>query len=406
MINNEKEKTASLEKRYDNGTSARRLQPTKKRLPLIKICAALILSLGCAAEASAQSLPQKACRFHPGHYLALPGEDRPTTDMEKALKPDTPFKGVHKIYSWNALEPSPGHYDFSLIKADLASLRRRNKRLIVQVWTKTFHPERGPNHPTFLKGSPKPGGGYYSAVFRPERTGGYSLAFWDPAVAFQCRNLYKAIGKELSCDPNVSALEAVNLDETAWGNLKADEQALQDAGTMPYNREKFGQNMMLMFKGLNDSLPHTVAIQFINWPQDLVPYFVQQVFSMGGGIGGPDLHPDLNIPTYAHLPSLAGMVPLGFAVQWPDTYTPPRTGRPHNRADVIRTLRFAQQLKLNYVFWIQRSGYIEIVEEVLKDPSVVKQSDPAGGLVARYPLSVLPINSTVVNGPKPFPPGL
>ncbi|HMY52450.1 MAG TPA: hypothetical protein PK671_05835, partial [Candidatus Obscuribacter sp.] len=72
----------------------------------------------------------------------------------------------------------------------------------------------------------------------------------------------------------------------------------------------------------------------------------------------------------------------------------------------IRTLRFAQQLKLNYVFWIQRSGYIEIVEEVLKDPSVVKQSDPAGGLVARYPLSVLPINSTVVNGPKPFPPGL
>ncbi len=401
MKNNEKLSSA-VESKSQIANAARKLKPHRNLQPLIKICAALLLSLSCAGEASAQSLPQKACRWHPGHYLALPGEDRPTAEMERALNPDTPFKGVQKIYSWNALEPSPGHYDFSLIKADLASLRRRNKRLIVQVWTKTFHPERGPNHPTFLKGSPKPGGGYYSAVFRPERTGGYSLAFWDPAVAFQCRNLYRALGKELNCDPNVSALEAVNLDETAWGNIKADEQALRDAGTMAYNREKFGQNMMLMFKGLNDSLPHTVAIQFINWPQDLVPYFVEQVSSMGGGIGGPDLHPDLSIPTYGQLPSVAGLVPLGFAVQWPDTFTPPRSGRPHNRADVIRTLRFAQQLKLNYVFWIKRSGYIEIVEEVLKDPSVVKQSDPAGGLVARYPLSVLPINSTVVNGPKPF----
>ena len=340
-------------------------------------------------QAMAQSLPQKSCRWHPGHYLFMGDINQPTSEIARFLKPDSPFRGVQKTYTWSALEPSPGQYNFALIKSDLAYLRSQNKRLVVQIWLKTFQPERGINHPSWLKGSPNPSGGCYSASFRTAK-GGYSLAFWDPAVAHRVALFYNALGKELSRDANVSALEIVNADETATLGENGEAFAAA-AGTMPYNQTNLGRNLMYQFKALNDALPHTVAIQFVNWPTNLVPYFVDQLIYMGGGIGGPDLDPDYHTPAYDLLPSAAGLVPLGFAVQWKDTFT---NGMPDDRSEVIRTLQFARSKKLNYVFWMNRKGYMETVESVLKDAAVVDQKDPAGGLVRCYPLSVVPLTSS------------
>lgn len=362
---------------------------------LLSTSSALVLALTAMSPAMSQSLPQKACRWHPGHYLSMTGENRSTADMEKVLNKNTPFKGVQKLYSWAALEPSPGHYDFSLIKSDLESLRRRNKRLIVQISAKTPHSGLRANHPSFLKGSPRPEGGNFAAVF-VNRRGGYNLAFWDPAVARKCGNLYAALGRCLSSDANVSALEVVNLEDTSWGNQKDDAQALTKAGTMPYNREKYGQHLMLMYKALNDSLSNTVAIQYVNNPADLVPYFVDQLFNLGGGIGGPALRTDTNLPLYSHLPNLAGILPIGFATD-ADTTTS-ASSQTISRSDVVRVLKFAQHMKLNYLMWVERSGDSRIVEEVLKDPAVVNQKDPSGGLVSTYPLTVAPFRTTSTGG--------
>jgi hypothetical protein len=152
---------------------------------------------------------------------------------------------------------------------------------------------------------------------------------------------------------------------------KKTEEITTKAGTMPYDQSKFGQHIVL------------------NWPTNLVPYFTNSIMTFGSGIGGPDLDPDYHTPTYDELPNLTNMAPLGFAVEWADTFSRD-TKKPDDRFDVINTLNFARKNKLNYVYWINRKGYIELVEDVLKDASVVDEADPAGGLARCFPLSATP----------------
>ena len=76
--------------------------------------------------------PAVAPKWHPGHYVFV-GEKPIIADD---ILPH--FQGVQKLYKWKLLEPEQGKYDFSLIKTDLALLKKSGKQLVIQVQYKAF----------------------------------------------------------------------------------------------------------------------------------------------------------------------------------------------------------------------------------------------------------------------------
>jgi hypothetical protein len=165
-------------------------------------------------------------------------------------------------------------------------------------------------------------------------------------------------------------------------------------GVMPYSSDAYIANLSYGFRELNYDLPHTVVIQYTNFGVGLeeVPPIVQLEKASGVGLGGPDLNPvgnpGLQAPrgVYQQYINLAGdqsrpnAIPMGTAVQPLDTGTAPE-----------QTYLFGKNtLHLNYIFWLNKSGYIDQVTQVLSDKKIVSQSDAAGGLDARYPSSTSP----------------
>jgi hypothetical protein len=51
------------------------------------------------------------------------------------------FEGAQIMYSWAQLEPSEGHYDFSIIHDDYHYLQSHGKTLFIQLQDTTFHPQ-------------------------------------------------------------------------------------------------------------------------------------------------------------------------------------------------------------------------------------------------------------------------
>ncbi|MEZ5888662.1 MAG: hypothetical protein R3D56_17540 [Paracoccaceae bacterium] len=54
------------------------------------------------------------------------------------------FVGAQIMYAWRQLEPTEGHYDFSLIQSDVDYLAKHGKRLFIQLQDASFSPEYKP----------------------------------------------------------------------------------------------------------------------------------------------------------------------------------------------------------------------------------------------------------------------
>jgi len=357
---------------------------------LLKVFA-LVLFLLWAQACYAQSagLPTKSVRWHPGNYiLVLVHTD--TAVIKKALADGPKFRGVQKIYLWSDVE-RPDGFHFEDIGADLQTMRLANKHLIIQLQCKAFGTSAGrPNSscPNNLRGSAKPGGGFYNGTYIT-KTGSIDPAIWDPAVTTRMRTMYKALANYLNANPNVQALEAVCLSETA---VSQDADKMGDV--MPYSSDKYATFLSHGFGELSYDLPHTTVFQYTNFGvgTDIVPRIVQLEQDAAVGLGGPDLdpsgHPGILAPhgVYQQYLNLAGdrthpnTIPTGVAVQPEDTVLPPE-----------QTYAFGRDtLRLNYIFWLNKNGFIDRVNQMLSDPKVVSQSDAAGGLDARYPRSTKP----------------
>ena len=110
-----------------------------------------------SANVPAASQPSTAApaagdvKWHPGHYAFVQSSAVNESHLYKH------FLGIQKSYDWRTLEPEKDHYDFSTIRADLAFLGKREKRLIIQVQTKAFG--AGQNCcPAYLSGADYAGG--------------------------------------------------------------------------------------------------------------------------------------------------------------------------------------------------------------------------------------------------------
>ncbi|MCX7016337.1 MAG: glycoside hydrolase, partial [Candidatus Sumerlaeota bacterium] len=141
---------------------------------------------------------------------------------------------------------------------------------------------------------------------------------------------------------------------------------------------------------MKKAFPHTVVIQYTNFPREALEDLTRFQSENGVGLGGPDIRPyDLtgvgNPQTgiFRLYPRVEGVAPLGAAVQSSD-YVMKRKGGPFDPTPVNEIYEFSRDtLHLNYIFWLNKKGYFEKVVEMMNDPSFPK--DPAGGLNAELP---------------------
>jgi hypothetical protein len=213
---------------------------------------------------------------------------------------------------------------------------------------------------------------------------------------------FAALGREFDNDPTV---EAVVLPETAPSAslIKAPQP-----GVERYTDELYLDALKQRLTSMRRAFPHTVVIQYVNYPANLLPELTDYMKSVGVGMGGPDVYPrphnyfDPEKGVYRLYPKMSGVVPLGAAVQSPDysVANKLRTAafdRGGDRTSVKVTpqdevpipvsehLKLAQdKLKLNYLFWsLSPRRCFENVKVLLAKPELA--NDPAGGLDKRLP---------------------
>ncbi len=332
-------------------------------LALVMILLRIARLTTCAQDA----LP----KWHPGHYAFV--QNSPLA--EESIYPH--FRGIQKMYSWRSLEPERDHYDFSAIRSDLDFLARHDRRLIIQIQTKTFG--QGQNDtPGYISG-PDYGGGVYQT-----RWGSWNPILWNDRVNERLTALYTQLGRQFDREP---FLEAVVIPESATTFDPAAQAALG------YTPEKYTRSIQDGMRALKDAFPHTVVLQYVNMPPESIQPLANFARSQGVGFGGPDIYPYdpvLNQPdrgVYHLYAGLSGVVPLGAAVQQND-YTQRAAFRgPPGETPINEIYQFGRdKLHLNYIFWGTRRGYFEKVQAMLAAPSFPQ--DPAGGLDARLPQSL------------------
>ncbi|MFN8554787.1 MAG: hypothetical protein U0103_25220 [Candidatus Obscuribacterales bacterium] len=360
---------------------------------LMAFSSAALLSLAIVPFPALAEGKSKTAQWHPGHYILIgPASDSKVSDW---LSYSPRFRGVQIVYRWNELEPSLGNYNFSAIKRHMALAKAANKHIWAQIQFKGFSADPFEVCPRDLKGSPKPGGGNYSAFYAYVRNGRIirQPASWDPAVNHRLKNLLTAMGYALRSDSNASALEGVNMPESASG-ARPDDIAAQP-NVLPLDKDQANNFVIQRFQTLNAALPHTQVMQYTNaiHPTAALPNnaaMVAKEIAEGVGFGGPDLDPrrsNLVENVYSQCALAAGKIPIGFAVQYADTMSP--GGAADDVNDVRNTLDLAKGRKLNYVFWTNLDRYIPLVKQVLDQPAL--RTDPAGGLVKTYPSAIRPL---------------
>ena len=340
----------------------------------------VLLCLGLRLPAAAQNAPvaggtagsaDNGVKWHPGHYAFVQSGALREEHMYKS------FRGIQKTYAWRGLEPEKDRYDFSAIRADLAFLGKRDKRLVIQVQTKTFGSGQN-DSPAYLSG-PDYGGGVYKT-----RWGSFNPVIWDERVNRRLNALYARLGKELDREPY---LEAVVIPESAVTFDAASRDELH------YTAEKYTRSVEAGMQALKDAFPTTVVIQYVNMPPESVRPLADYAKARGVGFGGPDIYPHDPVLTnpqrgvYRLYPALSGTVPLGAAVQQ-NNYTQKAAFRGADGETPVKEIyEFGRdKLRLNYIFWGTRQGYFEKVQAMMSDPSFPK--DPAGGLCSARPKSV------------------
>ncbi|EDY18360.1 hypothetical protein CfE428DRAFT_4144 [Chthoniobacter flavus Ellin428] len=341
-------------------------------LTILILCA---LSLRAAeiqtGEKLAATTNSQAVKWHPGHYAFVQSSPLGEEQIYKN------FRGIEKMYTWRALEPQKDHYDFTAIRSDLAFLGKHDRRLIIQIQTKTFG--AGQNYcPDYISG-PDYGGGVYKT-----RWSSFNPVIWNERVNERLNALYTQLGKEFDREP---FLEAVVIPESATTFDVATQTAIA------YTPEKYTRSVESGMQALKAAFPSTVVMQYVNMPPESIQPLADYAKARGIGFGGPDIYPHDPLLTnpqhgvYRLYPPLSGLVPLGAAVQQNDyTQTAAFRGTP-GETPVKEIYEFGRdKLHLNYIFWGTRRGYFEKVEAMLADPSFPK--DPAGGLEPRCPQSL------------------
>jgi hypothetical protein len=279
----------------------------------------------------------------------------------------TRFQGAQIMYSWKELEPKKGLYDFSIIKEDIAYLKKYGKKLFIQLQDVTFD-KRYKAVPNYLLTDEYDGG----AVFQYNDDGeseGWTAKRWNKKVQERFAILLMALGNEFNKE-----IEGINLQETAIGvSLKTDSS---------FTEATYLQGIKNNMLAVKKAFPNVTTMIYANFiPGEWLPFddkgYLKSIYKygedIGVGLGGPDLmvtrKGQLN-HALAQMHEGKFTVPLGIAIQDGNyisktgadkDYEENRDKGKKDRENLVPMLNaFARDfLKVSYMFWVNQKPYFE-----------------------------------------------
>jgi hypothetical protein len=267
--------------------------------------------------------------------------------------------GAQIVYSWRALEPEKGHYDFSAIEQDLKTLAASGKLLFIQIQDRFFEPDAR-HVPDYLMQDPAYHGGLAPQFDNPGEGkpvgSGWVARQWDPAVRARYQALLAALAKQFD-----GRVYGVNLPETA---IDPDEKNPPEGFSCDRYFDGELENLAFARKAFTRSR----LVQYVNfWPceWDNDHDYMGRLFAFASanriGLGGPDIVPHRMAQmknAYPFFHRYKGKLPLiAMAVQEPTlTYTNPATGKPFTKEEFVA---FADDyLGANIIFWSTASPWL------------------------------------------------
>jgi hypothetical protein len=353
---------------------------------LQNIWIALLVALSVVFIPFGQALAA-AVKWHPGHYYQLEGhagKDKQSylNQVYGELQSHPSLRGAVIRYKWGELEKTKGKYDFTEIAKRLSELAAKKKRLIVLLHIKSTGDDTEKTLvPAYLKSAEYDGGLY---AMKSDYNGiGYGTKLWDPQVRDRMIALVQALGKRFNDEPY---FEGIGFTENIIGRTVKPVTSAQV--------NNFYDNLLSINKALKNSFPNTLTFQFLNYPRDILPTYINAFKQNGAALGNPDVFledPGLNFPgtkhanpgVYTYYPKLSGKIPLVVQVEKANYLDTRHDGVGH-KPTVNQLFNFARdQLEVNYIFWTRTPKYYPKVLELLNFKA--QKANPSGGLKSTCP---------------------
>jgi hypothetical protein len=253
-------------------------------------------------------------KWNPGHYMASDavmsvGKTLSYVQPEMDdLNNQDAVLGYRAWFTWGALEPTQGNYDFSVVDAVLARLKtayNKPKRLVIGLWIYSggvWSPGNiGSAVPLYIQqnsaygASPVNGSyGWWGFNANGASTGMYAPALYNPAVMNRLIALVQALGQHLDQEPYFEALviqEDASIAQAASGNGNPDPN-YSDSGWLT--------QLERLLTASTAAFPHTSVVDQNSWfqrPQSGVA-LEQWMASNRIAPGSPDTSGQSGISTY------------------------------------------------------------------------------------------------------------
>lgn len=172
---------------------------------------------------------------------------------------------------------------------------------------------------------------------------------WNSGVHDRLAALVAELGKRFNGHAH---FEGLGFTETALGQ-PIDLVSSHDTG-------KYFDNLLSVQRQMRVSFPNTVTYQFVNYPREILAGFVDQLRSIGTGLGGPDVfledpglnfdHPNKLKGVYHYYPQMSGLIPLTPSVMQAN-YDNTRHDGKGRVPTIAELLAFSRdRLRANYLF--------------------------------------------------------
>ncbi|MGH8210925.1 MAG: hypothetical protein ACREU6_15310 [Steroidobacteraceae bacterium] len=265
-------------------------------------------------------------KWHPGHYLSA--TDRAfygtaasgrmlQSSLAKSIDNESAIQGIQQMYTWAALEPQKGQYDFSQITSDLKYLHSlpTPKRLIINLVGQEYGGliANGANAVSYFPQYLVDEGRVVDFDY------GFVATVWDPATMDRMVALIQALGAAFDSDPLVEAF--VYEGETSLGFSKGTPSGYSIGG--------FIAQYQRWITAARAAFPTTNVAAMTNWlppggTETLLGQIIATAAQVKAGFGQPDIEPtvqgdwgqDYTIGANG-MPSYKGKVPLVYQVQYP-----------------------------------------------------------------------------------------
>lgn len=217
-------------------------------------------------------------KWNPGHYMASDGvmsAGKPLSYIQSEmddLNNQDNVLGYRAWFTWGALEPTQGNYDFSTVDAVLARLKtayNKPKRLVIGLWMYGQHAlgsNNGATLPLYIQqnsmygASPVAGSyGWWGMNSNGQSTGMYAVALYNSAVMDRFIALVQALGQHLDNDPYFEALV-----------IQEDASVAEAASAFPptdpnYSDSAWLTQLQRLLTAATAAFPHTNVVMQNSW---------------------------------------------------------------------------------------------------------------------------------------------